>query len=350
MKKLLQLLLIQTIGICSLAFSQGNPEQPKGKFSGYMFGDYFYNIQMRDTTKKDLNGIQFRRIYFTYDYAISSNFDTRFRLEADQAALTSNGKVAVFVKDAYLKWKGIFTGSDLLFGFSPTPAYDVSEELWGYRSLEKTIMDLRGIVPSRDLAIDLKGKLTGDGVVNYWLKFGDNSGNSPEANKFKRYYGFLDFKFSSQFRATAYADFDAEAKKLDSFDRQFKDNNRTVFAGFLNYREENKYSFGLEAFYRMIQNNYRASATTAYQDEKAFGLTAFAWGSIADEVRLIGRYDYFDPNSSADNDVVNLFILALDYMPTKDVHVMPNLYLQTYQMPNVASDVIGRVTFYYIFR
>src|SRR5512146_3331458 len=137
--------------------------EPKGKLSGLMFGDYFYNIDQRDTAKKDLNGIQLRRIYFTYDYAISPNFDTRFRLEADQSALTSDGKIGVFVKDAYLKWKGIFEGSDVLFGVSPAPAFDASEEAWGYRSLEKTIMDLRGIVPSRDLGVDLKGKLTDDG-------------------------------------------------------------------------------------------------------------------------------------------------------------------------------------------
>jgi hypothetical protein len=350
MKKLLQILIIQAVGIWSIAFGQGPTDAPKGKFSGYMFGDYFYNIQQRDTTKKELNGFQFRRIYFTYDYAISSNFDSRFRLEADQSALTSNGKVGVFVKDAYLKWKGIFTGSDLVFGFSPTPAFEISEELWAYRSLEKTIMDLRGIVSSRDLGIDLKGKLTGDGVVNYWLKFGNNSGNSPESDKFKRYYGQIDLKISPQVRATAYADFDAQSKRIDAVDGKTKDNNRMVFAGFLSYRDENKYTLGVEGFYRTLQNNFRPAAGAVLQDQKGFGVTAFAWGAVSDEIRLVGRFDHYDPNTDVNNDGINLFIVALDYMPAKDVHVMPNLYLQTYQAPNAASDVIGRVTFYYIFR
>ena len=75
--------------------STATPPPPKGKFSGYMFGDYYYNVQQRDTTKKDLNGFQFRRIYFTYDYAISPKFDSRFRLEADQAALSSNGRLII---------------------------------------------------------------------------------------------------------------------------------------------------------------------------------------------------------------------------------------------------------------
>ena len=33
---------------------------------------------------KDLNGFQFRRIYFTTDYAIDETFSARFRLESDQ--------------------------------------------------------------------------------------------------------------------------------------------------------------------------------------------------------------------------------------------------------------------------
>src|SRR5438876_1173313 len=100
----------------------------KGKFSGEMYFDYFYNIQQRDTSKKDLNGFQFRRIYFTYDYAIASNFDTRFRVEVDQNALTSNGKIGEFVKEAFLKWKNVFEGSDLITGLSPTPTWYVSED------------------------------------------------------------------------------------------------------------------------------------------------------------------------------------------------------------------------------
>ena len=31
------------------------------------------------------------------------------------------------VKDAYLQWNNIFSGSNLIFGLSPTPAFDVSE-------------------------------------------------------------------------------------------------------------------------------------------------------------------------------------------------------------------------------
>ena len=134
----------------------------QGKFSGYMFGDYFYNVA-RDTAfnagglpgaatsgMKDFQGFQLRRIYFAYDNDISEQFTSRLRIEADQGDLYGSGKIGFAIKDAYLKWKNVFQGSDLIFGISPTPSFDVSEGSWGYRSLEKTIMDLRGIDPSRD--------------------------------------------------------------------------------------------------------------------------------------------------------------------------------------------------------
>ena len=322
---------------------------PAGKFSGYMFGDYFYNIQQRDTSKNDLNGFQFRRIYFTYDYAIAKNFDSRFRLEADQAALTSNGKIGVFVKDAYLKWKEVFEGSDLVFGMSPTPTYDASEEAWGYRSLEKVIMDLRGIVPSRDLGADLKGKITGGGELNYWLKIGNNSGNTPEADRFKRYYGQIQVKPVSNFQLIASGDYDAEAKVTDIADGLSKDNGRITLSGFAGYKEANSYSLGVEGFYRIMQNGYRSPLTSLLGELKTSGLTAFAWGAIADNVRLVGRFDLYDPNTSVEKDGSYLVIGALDYMPAPDVHIMPNLYFQQYEA-DVASDVIARLTFHYIFK
>ncbi len=135
-----------------------NTLRAQPKISGLAYGDYFYNAAVSDSTKANLNGFQFRRIYITADFAVSETFDSRFRLETDQSinSNTPGGKLGVMVKDAWLKWKNVFSGSDLIFGISPTPAFDISEAAWGYRSLEKTIMDLRGVVPSRDFGVDLK--------------------------------------------------------------------------------------------------------------------------------------------------------------------------------------------------
>lgn len=344
--KYLSILLILLV---TISHSLSAQEKSLPKFSGLMFGDYFYNIDQRDTTKKDINGFQFRRIYLTTDFAVSENFDARFRLEADQSAgsLTSGGRVGVMVKDAYLKWKNIFNGTDMLFGISPTPAFDVSEAAWGYRSLEKTILDFNGIVSSRDFGADLKGKLTESGLVKYWLKIGNNSGNSPEANKHKRYYGLLQFSPITNFQFTVYGDYASNPKKSDPTNKQLKSNSAAVGALFLNYFEKDKYSLGVETFLKSQQNNF-SKAGSALKSQSGFGVSLFAWVAASDLIRIVGRFDNFDPNTDLDKDGTNLILGAIDFRVDKNVSIMPNVEAVTYQSKG-ANDVIGRVTFYYQF-
>src|SRR5258705_2171300 len=78
------------------------PDFPRGTISGYLFGDYYYNlagnpahvydangndlglanIDGKTPITRDLNGVQLRRAYFQVDNDLSLNNSTRFRLEA----------------------------------------------------------------------------------------------------------------------------------------------------------------------------------------------------------------------------------------------------------------------------
>lgn len=321
------------------------------KFSGLMFGDFYYNVNAINQANKDLNGWQFRRIYITTDYTINDNFSTRFRLEADQSALSSNNKISPFVKDAWLKWKDVFSGSDLIVGISPTPAFDASEGAWGYRSLEKTIMDYFGIVPSRDLGIDLKGKLDEKGTASYWVKIGDNSGNSPESNKYKRYYGQLQFKPSDNLLLTVYGDFASYGKKTDPFDGLAKENSAFVAAGFINYKQANTFALGVEGFFKSQQNNYSSDANaTALESQSGFGISVWGKVSLTDNIGLVGRYDTYDPNTNgaAKNDTQGLIIGAVDFKVAPKVSVMPGIEVRTLQGAD-NSDLTPRVTFFWEF-
>src|SRR5207244_4100305 len=113
------------------------PDFPRGRISGYLFGDLYYNTvgdplhvysgTGADLGKanidgapgligKDLNGMQIRRIYFQADNDLSIKFSTRFRLEADSKALTSDGKIGVYVKAAYLQAKNVYPGGSFFVG------------------------------------------------------------------------------------------------------------------------------------------------------------------------------------------------------------------------------------------
>lgn len=366
MKRLI-VLILSCISVTSIMHSQG-------KFSGYMFGDYYYNV-MRDSSfyrtapsssaagsaapgPQAMQAFQFRRIYFAYDNDISEQFTTRFRLEADQGALSSStgdviasGKVAVFVKDAYLKWKNIFSGSDLIFGMQPTPAYEISEAAWGYRSLEKTIMDLRGIVDSRDLGLSLKGKITDDGVLNYWLMVGNGAGTAKtEDNKYKRYYAHIQVKPITNFQATVYADYKDVANVAAG------NNGTWTTAFFAGYSVPFMYNIGVET-YLTSQAHAFTPTGGSLGSKNGFGVSVFGSYNLLPELAAVARYDYFDPNTNsalnAKGDVRNYVLGGLSWKVDKNVTIMPNLLYETYEaQPNHGEpdpSITARVTLYYVF-
>ena len=383
---------ITVIGFMLLAAAATALSQ--GKFSGYMFGDYYYNVQ-RDVNFPSLTGsiaspaggqtynaFQLRRAYFTYDDDISADFTTRFRLEADQGAGTSTavsgdelagGKIAPFVKDAYLTWKNIFSGSNLTFGIQPTPAYDVSETAWGYRSLEKTIGDLHGLVSSRDLGVSLKGKITADGMFNYWLMWGNNSGNTPESDIYKRYYAHIQIKPTANLQATIYADF----KDAPGFKTAGYNGNADLTASawteavFVGYTEPFAYNIGAEVYMQSTSNGIKDTLTKSYSSKSTMGISVFGSYNILPELAVVARYDNYNPSTDgvgteyqhvtttvANKNISSNYIIAgLSWKVDKNVSIQPNVQYETYQTYILANgtsttpsaSVTARVTFYYIF-
>ncbi len=363
---------------CSLAVAQ---EKSAGRFSGYMFGDYYYNVA-RDGSFAALSNsasgsaapgstamqaFQMRRVYFTYDNDISEQFTSRFRLEVDQGTdVLTSGKIGVFVKDAYLRWKNIFSGSDLIFGIQPPPTYDVSEAAWGYRSLEKTIMDVRGIYSSRDVGLSLKGKLVESGTVNYWVMIGKNSGNAPAASKYNRYSAHIQIKPVANLQATVYADYKDAADVADpSKPGSFVNHTTFTSALFVGYGEQGKYNIGLEGFMTSTPNDYAKSGALTTRGVR--GISLFGSVNVSSDLVLVGRFDNYNPNT--DNDAKdptkvaasvvagslarNYIIAGLDWKVIKNVSIIPNILYETYEAATGGTkpdaSLTARITFYYIF-
>jgi hypothetical protein len=373
MKKMLAVSTIFILLGLSVAVGQS-------KFGGYMFSDYYYNVA-RDANFTSLSNsalssnspggtalqaFQMRRVYFTYDNDISEQFTTRFRLEVDQAANASNGKIGSFVKDAYIKWKNIFAGSDLIFGIQPPPTYEVSEAAWGYRSLEKTIMDLRGIASSRDQGISLHGKITNDGMISYWVMLANNSANSPETDKYKRYYAHVQLKPTTNLQATLYVDYKDAADILNSYTKNTVSNAALTTAVFLGYSEPFSYNFGIEGFLQSTSNALKDTSAKTYNDKSAIGISVFGSLNIIPELAVVARYDNFNPSSdnnskdpvhygtgTAGNLARNYIIAGLSWKVDKNVSIIPNVLYETYEAPNGGTtpdaSVTARLTLYYIF-
>jgi hypothetical protein len=332
----------------------------QGKISGLVYADYYYNVQrdtgfssLRNTAlsgNEDMNGFEMRRLYFTYDYSISPQFLTRIRFEADSKSLTSNNRIGLFVKDAYINWKNILPGHDLILGIQPTPAFEVSEMVYGFRSLEKTQLDLRGLVSSRDFGIAAKGRITG--ALKYWLFLANNSGNSPESDRYKRIYTHLNYIPYKNFTTTIYADLSFRQKTESPAGGDLLSRNVLTTALFFGYNNPKNFSMGVEGFYQNSGNDIVTPVNV--RDRDAAGISVFGSLDVSEKLRLTGRYDIFDPDLNTDfqADKRHFYIFGLSYMPLEVVQIIPNLVVESYESEgsrSIQSSVTPRLTVTYTF-
>lgn len=313
----------------------------EGKISGYIFGDYFYEFSHPNAATDDLNrnGFQFRRAYFTYDRDLSEKFSVRFRLEMNSPDLTriqnfgASTTLAPFIKHAYLRWNNFIPQSRMLFGLVSTPAFNMSEEVWGYRAVEKTVMDLRSIVPSSDLGVALEGKLTKSGVLNYTIIVANGTGTRSETDKNKRVYVNAPIKIQGGFSVVPYFDYEGGNDGTDK-------NVMALFAGL----QKPRFHGGVEVFQKKSNK-----ALANNQDRTENGFSVFGAVKAAEKVKLFGRFDNYDPNTDADDDGISLIIAGLDFAADKSVNIIPNVRIESYQASGADANTIGQVTFYFRF-
>lgn len=335
------------------------PDFPRGRISGLVFGDLYYNLAGDPThhynaagadsgknyidgtgvpITKDLNGVQVRRVYFQLDNDLSIKYSTRFRIEADSKELTSGGKIGVFVKAAYLQAKDWIPRGNAYLGMTSTPTFENAEEFWGYRAIEKTIVDFRGLSPASDLGVSLKGFLDGGHKIGYSGMLGTDTGQRPENNRQKRAYLAIPLRPVEDLRIEPYVDYEWIRTNAGERDRALY----KIFAGY----EFKRFALGGEAFKQVIH-------TPIYT--YPVGYSVFARFAGTAKLHAYARYDKFQPDTKGANRVdQSLYIAGFDWEPYKDVHLMPNIESMQYDVRGTATppahhDTQARITFYYRF-
>jgi hypothetical protein len=343
------------LGYLALVSPVFGEEKPPGKIWGYAFGDYFYKLNgtaaevspsQYSTVARDFQAFQFRRLQLYYDHTLSPKFFSRLMLEANDKSLQPDGKLGDFLKAAYIEWKNIIPRGNAALGLYPAPTWSwLTEKAWNYRSIEKTISDFRGMGGSggaTDLGIVLRGNFDAAARYGYGIMIGNGSGQKPENNKYKKFYGALNAKPLKEIILEAYADYEPGAA----------DRNVSTLKGFAAYQTA-RLTAGVEAAYQTQEN---AGITGA--DKTPFGIALFAWAPVPsmEKLNAFARFDFFNPNTQVTDSGFNeYFIVAgLDFMPAKNVHFMPNFWLNGFASKNPAglskdADVALRLTFYYIY-
>jgi hypothetical protein len=117
------------------------------------------------------------------------------------------------------------------------------------------------------------------------------------------------------------------------------------------------------AKHAVIVDDAIASVTKA--DVVRSGLSLWgSWVTPVPKLKLFARYDKYDPNSNDDvyagasasaltgsglDDDYSLVIAGIDYIPSANVHFMPNIMVKSYSKSGVDSDLTARITMYFKF-
>jgi len=361
------------------AFKAGSPNS--GKLWGYMFGDYYVKGQADSLNRgsssqysgvpKNRNAFQIRRLYLGYNYNITKKFAAEVLLEGAPGEGLTDTKLAFYVKLANLRIKDLWKGTDLILGQVGTPGFSMSSEpIWGYRSIEKTVIDIRG-TPSYDMGASLQGKFDPKtGNFGYDLMVGNGTGAKPEGDNFKWLYGDIWGKF---FDKKLYVNFYTDYEGLSPVAGM--KHSRSMIKGFVAYTVPT-FTLGVEAYSNHLKNDDQAteisSGSVDVLSVNATGLSIFARGTLVkDKLNFFARTDFFNPDNKIDNSKYNKYVgntggyndpstkenfitAGLDYTPMKNVHLMPNLWLNHYKNQGFAtkydaSDVVYRLTFYFVF-
>jgi len=351
--------------------------QTTSKVDGVIFGDYYYNLAHHQAAEKDRNAFAFRRIYFTFENNITDAIKVRFRLESESEKFGESKKINPFVKHAFLQWSGLLPKQDLYVGMIETNAFKNSEELWGYRSIEKTIMDLNKISSSADLGVALKGDILGS-VVHHWLAVYNGTGyGSSELDRYKKVGYALWITPVRGLIIEGYGDYENLSKRepqtaapLSSAKDYALASSYHTLKAFTGY-DHRRFSLGAEVFWRINKESGMANATLDASgklntfdpaDVKRFGYSVFA--SVITPIpklKAFARYDFYDPNAEStvftavnngtlvggDKDETRMVFVGLDYIPVFGIHVMPNVIMKTYTAPGKKKDVTARLTLSY---
>lgn len=365
--------------------------KPRGKLWGYTFGDYYYKAHSDAQNRgggnqytgieKGRNAFQIRRVYLGYTHEISPKFTAETLLAAEDNITTSAGvttgdllgdnKLSFYVKLANIRWKNIWKGTDLVVGQVATPAFSlVTEPVWGYRAIEKTVTDIRR-TPSFDLGAALQGKFDAQGNYGYNIMVGNGNGARPENDKFKWFYGDVFAKFLDK---RLILDFYADYQRINRTATWH--HSRNMIKGFVGYTTP-AFTVGVEAFINHGQNDVVGIKTLKRDtiSANAKAISTYVRGAILkDKLGFFARMDRYNPDVNYNSNLYSsyngftsayepnnkelFFTAGLDFTPVKNVHFIPNVWYNRYTSNQSGlsgtayrdHDLVFRLTFHYVYR
>ena len=330
---------------------QGVNAKDDTKISGKIFFFYYHDVS-KDNWRT--NAFDFERVYLTYKRSLSERFkfgittdigrinsltdlewkpyqSTDTHVVADESLLFVNtdtreekrkvdDRIQLFLKYAYLEWQKLIPNTSIILGLQGTPTWKIHEEYWGYRGVQKTVLDLNKLGTSADLGVGLKGELSDRRLTYHFLLSNGAGYKQAEKDMYKKGHLRLIFHLAQGLALSGYADYEIKDSENSDLTSDF----------FLGYRK-GKFSIAGQYFARFYNRT---------ENFQAKGFSIFGIAKIHPELILLGRFDWFEPDDRTEKDEHSLIICGMDYTPISDVHLVLNGQLKSFKNPDRNSIIM----------
>lgn len=292
--------------------------KPSGKVTGQVFADYQVKVHadsaLRGSTQyakvpTHFNSFEFRRIYLGYEYNFSEQFSAVVNLAQEGSNFDASGNRTFYPKQAFVKWKNFVKNQDIIFGQQNTNTYALlSEVIYGYRSIEKTITDQRGLAKSSDFGLAVQGRFNDAGDYGYNILVANNPSPSygPETDAYKKAYLDLYGKFFNKHLVIdLYGDYERNTQPHPLL------KDKSMMKLFIAYTSD-PITICLELFNQKNQNYtvYKLASDTVLADSMLTKGNAVPMGwsvsvrapIVKGKLGVFARYDSYDPDSKYSTD------------------------------------------------
>ena len=275
------------------------------KISGLAYNAYYYNLS---ENSNDKNGFDLTRLYLTFKKPLSKNIGIRVTTDIGRVSNDQEkGYYRLYLKYGYIEFKKPAWKLKVLAGLHYVPLLAFQEHIWGYRSISKMLTDLEYKQTSSDLGLKLHGQLPRD-FGEYVFSFVNGEGyNRPEHGKHKGFYGRLTIR---PLPATIHG------LRLTGFMSHIQHNQESsteVNTGFATF-ESNRMTLCAEL---SMGNDKISDLKTNF-----WGYSLFGFYKVNPKWTLIGRVDWFDPDTEIDENAHRREVLGVGYWINKSVELI----------------------------
>ena len=340
MKKTLTIILALSLTITLFAQQKVAPQRriqrnspliqrTQSGFYGEIFGTYSYVVNEPQTLipskgTSGRNEFDLSRATLGYLHSFSREVSSSIAYDA-----STN-----YLQEGYIKVNNIIPMVGMSIGMMQTPSSEIVNRIWGYRSLNQSVINRFGYAPEFDAGIQWHVNMDQRGSVYANVMAGNGTGMFSDTDKNKKLYLNVGDWFDRSNVVELYVDYENVGS------------GKNTITGKITYGlMQPHFSLGVEGFYRM---NRKFAGT---KDVVPAGGSIFTWFDMARTVRGVIRVDGVDNDlNQAALGVREVYINAgIDYRPASAVHLIPNVvYVTQLKKGGVtivnADTIIARLT------